>query len=105
MRIAIIGTGIVGRTLAVALQRVGHDVVVGTRNPEETGGREEWRGLDVPLRPLGTAAADADLVVNATSGQRHAWPLSVRSDPTTWPARSSWTSPTRWTSRRASRRR
>ena len=69
MRIAIIGTGIVGRTLAVALQGLGHDVVVGTRDPAETGGREEWRGLDVPLRPLGTAAADADLVVNATSGQ------------------------------------
>jgi 8-hydroxy-5-deazaflavin:NADPH oxidoreductase len=69
MRIAIIGTGIVGRTLAVAFQKAGHDVVVGTRNPEDTGGREEWRGLDVPLRPLGTAAADADLVVNATSGQ------------------------------------
>jgi hypothetical protein len=68
MRIAIIGTGIVGRTLALGLQRVGHDVVVGTRNPDETARREEWAGLEVPLRPLGTVASDADLVVNATSG-------------------------------------
>jgi predicted dinucleotide-binding enzyme len=68
MRIAIIGTGIVGRTLALGLQRVGHDVVVGTRDPEETARREEWAGLEVPLRPLGTVAADADLVVNATNG-------------------------------------
>ena len=44
-------------------------MVVGTRDPDETGKREEWAGLDVPLRPLGTVAADADLVVNATNGQ------------------------------------
>jgi predicted dinucleotide-binding enzyme len=68
MRIAIIGTGIVGRTLALGLQGAGHDVVVGTRDPGETSRREEWVGLDVPLRPLGMVAADADLVVNATSG-------------------------------------
>jgi predicted dinucleotide-binding enzyme len=68
MRIAIIGTGVVGRTLAGALQRLGHDVVVGTRNPTETAGREEWAAAHVPLRALGMAAAGADLVVNATNG-------------------------------------
>jgi predicted dinucleotide-binding enzyme len=68
MRIAVIGTGVVGRTLAQALQQAGHDVVVGTRDPGETSGREEWAGLGVPLQPLATVAGDADLVVNATSG-------------------------------------
>ncbi len=68
MRIAIIGTGVVGRTLALGLRQIGHDVVVGTRNPEATVRREEWVGLDLPLRPLGSVAADADLVVNATGG-------------------------------------
>ena len=69
MRIAVIGTGRAGRTLAQGFQRTGHDVVVGTRDPDATRAREEWLGLDVPLAPLGTAAADADLVVNVTSGQ------------------------------------
>jgi predicted dinucleotide-binding enzyme len=68
MRIAIIGTGVAGRTLAQGLQRVGHDVVVGTRDPQTTGAREEWAGVDLPLRPLETVAADADLIVNATNG-------------------------------------
>jgi 8-hydroxy-5-deazaflavin:NADPH oxidoreductase len=68
MRIAVIGTGVVGRTLAQAFQRTGHDVAVGTRDPGETSGRDEWRGLDVPLQPLATVAADADVVVNATNG-------------------------------------
>ena len=51
------------------MQRAGHDVVVGTRDPDETSRREEWAGLDVPLQPLGLVAADADLVVNATNGE------------------------------------
>ena len=68
MRIAVIGTGVVGRTLAQAFQRAGHDVVVGTRDTDATSGREEWVGLGVPLQPLATVAGEADLVVNATSG-------------------------------------
>ena len=68
MRIAIIGTGSVGRTLARGLRGVGHDVVVGTRDPDETGRREEWVGVEMPLRSLETVATDADLVVNATNG-------------------------------------
>jgi 8-hydroxy-5-deazaflavin:NADPH oxidoreductase len=68
MRIAVIGTGVFGRTLAQALQRAGHDVAVGTRDPDETSRREEWAGVDVPLQPLAVVAGDADLVVNATNG-------------------------------------
>ena len=69
MRIAVIGTGHAGRTLAQGFQRTGHDVVVGTRDPDATRAREEWVGLDVPLAALGMVAADADLVVNVTNGQ------------------------------------
>lgn len=69
MRIAVIGTGSVGRTLAPALARLGHDVVVGTRDPRETAQREEWAGSDLRLVALADAATGADLVVNATSGQ------------------------------------
>src|SRR6476619_416748 len=68
MRIEIIGTGVVGRTLAKGLQKVGHDAVVGTRDPDATRKRDERAALDVPLRPLGLVAADAELVVNATNG-------------------------------------
>jgi len=68
MQIAVIGTGVVGRTLAQAFQQAGHDVAVGTRDPDETSQREEWVGLGVPLQPFATVAGQADLVVNATSG-------------------------------------
>ena len=64
----MIGTGVVGRTLATAFQRLGHDVVVGTRDPEATAAREEWQGLDLPLATSAEATTGAEVVVNATSG-------------------------------------
>jgi predicted dinucleotide-binding enzyme len=70
MRIAVIGSGVVGRTLAPAFKRLGHDVVVGTRDPDATARREEWASLGdgVPLVRFDLAGNGADLVVNATGG-------------------------------------
>jgi predicted dinucleotide-binding enzyme len=68
MRIAVIGTGSVGRQLGAGFRRIGHDVVVGTRDPEATKNREEWADSDLPLVTFGEAGDGADLVVNATSG-------------------------------------
>jgi predicted dinucleotide-binding enzyme len=68
MRIAVIGTGSAGRELAAGFRRIGHDVVVGTRDPEATAQRDEWAGSDVPLVSFADAATGADLVVNATGG-------------------------------------
>jgi 8-hydroxy-5-deazaflavin:NADPH oxidoreductase len=67
MRIAVLGTGVVGRTLAPAFGKLGHDVVVGTRDPAATRARDDW-DLDAPVAPFGEVADGADLVVNATSG-------------------------------------
>lgn len=67
MRIAIIGTGSVGQTLGAAFRRLGHDVVTGTRDPEQTRTRPEWVDGG-PLASYAEAAQGADLVVNATSG-------------------------------------
>lgn len=67
MRIALLGTGMVGHTLAPAFDRVGHQVVVGTRDPQATRDRGNW-DLDLPLVPY-SELPEADLVVNATNGQ------------------------------------
>ena len=64
----MIGSGAVGCTLAPAFRRIGHDVVVGTRDPRATAQREEWAGSAVPLVPFDEAGNGADLVVNATGG-------------------------------------
>ena len=82
MKIAIIGTGMVGRGLAVRLAGLGHDVVIGTRNVEETLARVTPDGMGTPPYPqwqqqnpgvnlaaLSEAAAYGEVVINATNGQ------------------------------------
>lgn len=81
MRIGVLGTGAVGRTLAARLREIGHDVTVGTRNPAATLARTESDGMSsppfaqwqaeyptIPLRQYAEAAAAAEVVVNATAG-------------------------------------
>lgn len=73
MEIAVLGTGTVGRTLAGRLAELGHDVTVGTRDPDATRGKEEYAAWaadqpDVALDTFPGAAAGADLVVNASAG-------------------------------------
>ncbi|MFI6416513.1 NADPH-dependent F420 reductase [Streptomyces sp. NPDC050842] len=71
MRIGILGTGNVGRAVAAAWLRAGHDVVLGSRRPGDeellTGVKELLQaGLRVD-DPAGTAA-HAEVIVNATPG-------------------------------------
>lgn len=81
MKIAVLGTGMVGQAVAARLSGLGHDVVVGTRDPEATRGRTEPDGLGNPpfstwleqhpavgLATFADAAASSELVVNATGG-------------------------------------
>jgi 8-hydroxy-5-deazaflavin:NADPH oxidoreductase len=75
------GTGMVGRTLAGRLAEVGHEVVVGTRDPAALLARSEPDGMGNPpyaqwqeqhpgigLVPAAEAGAAAELLVNATAG-------------------------------------
>ena len=75
MRIAVLGTGVVGRTLTAGFHDLGHDVVMGTRDPASTLARDDealsrWRAEHdaVGLLTFADAASGSDLVVNATSG-------------------------------------
>ncbi|MGZ8736692.1 MAG: NADPH-dependent F420 reductase [Nocardioides sp.] len=81
MRIAVLGTGMVGQAVAARLDELGHDVTVGTRDPEATRGRTEpdqmgnpgvgaWveQHTSIGLASFADAAQGAELVVNATNG-------------------------------------
>ncbi len=60
-RIAIIGAGSVGTALATGLSTAGHQVVIGVREPDQA----KYTDLPVPAMTLGTAVADATVVVLA----------------------------------------
>lgn len=81
MKTAVLGTGTVGRTIAGRLAELGHDVAIGTRNPETTlsrtpsdaGGTSPfaaWAAENpgIALAGFADAAAGAELIVNATNG-------------------------------------
>jgi 8-hydroxy-5-deazaflavin:NADPH oxidoreductase len=82
MKIAVLGTGMVGRTIAGRLASLGHDTTIGTRDPAETMARSEPDGMGNPpyavwaaeqptvtLATFADAATDAELVVNASNGE------------------------------------
>ena len=81
MKIGIFGTGMVGQVIAEKLDSLGHEVMLGTRNVQQSLAREEKEGAGRPALKswmaahpkiaIGTfaeAAAHALLLVNATSG-------------------------------------
>lgn len=81
MNIGVLGTGMVGRALVGKLAQLGHAVILGTRNVEDTVARNEKDGLSgLPLAEwraqnptveLGTfaqAAAHGEVIINATNG-------------------------------------
>ena len=81
MKIAVLGTGSVGRTMAARFAALGHDVTIGTRDLQATLARSEPDAMGnppfsawaadhsrVPLVTFADAAEQAELVVNATNG-------------------------------------
>lgn len=80
MRIAVLGTGKVGRALASRLACLGHDVVIGTRDVEKTQGTASIQGRSgefadwhranpkIRLANLPEAAAFGELILNAING-------------------------------------
>jgi len=81
MKIAVLGTGIVGQALAGRLSELGHEVTVGTRGVDSTMARTEPDAIGNPpyavwaqshpqvrLATFADATTGADLIVNATNG-------------------------------------
>ncbi|UUL76288.1 NAD(P)-binding domain-containing protein [Pseudarthrobacter sp. Fe7] len=81
MKTAVLGTGMVGRTIAARLAELGHAVTVGTRDPQATLARVEADAMGTPpfaawseqnpavkVASFSDAAAGAELIVNATNG-------------------------------------
>lgn len=80
MRIAVLGTGIVGRSLAGKLADLGHDVLIGTRDVDALMRRTEggiagepysaWAPKHPTVRTttFDEAAAHGELIFNATEG-------------------------------------
>ena len=67
MKIAVLGTGMAGRTLAARLFALGHEVTIGTRDPAGTMGRTEPDRMGNPRSRSGRPPT-----------RRRGWPRSAR---------------------------
>lgn len=81
MKIGVLGSGTVGRTLAGKLSSLGHEVTIGTRDVDALKARTEPDGMGNPpfstwkesypaiaVETFEATAADGELLINATSG-------------------------------------
>jgi 8-hydroxy-5-deazaflavin:NADPH oxidoreductase len=70
MDIGVLGTGTVGQTLATAFARLGHDVVMGSRDPANATAAAwaKTAGERAGAGSFADAARHAEVVVNATAG-------------------------------------
>jgi predicted dinucleotide-binding enzyme len=77
MRVAVIGTGNIGRTLGEALARAGHEVVFGSRDPQRDAagagadggaGSDTTSGGVATVVGVGAAVAGGDVVLVAVPG-------------------------------------
>ncbi|NUU33413.1 NAD(P)-binding domain-containing protein [Arthrobacter sp. C9C5] len=81
MKIAVLGTGSVGRIIAARLAELGHTVAMGTRDPQATLARTTadamgnppfagWahENQDISVASFADAAEGAEFVINATNG-------------------------------------
>lgn len=78
MNVGVLGSGSVGQALAGKLAELGHDVVLGTRDPANVAEKKgyapslgEWLTTVAGVARLGTfaaAAAHGELIVNALNG-------------------------------------
>jgi predicted dinucleotide-binding enzyme len=68
MKVGVIGSGVVGQTLAAGFLKHGHEVAVGTRNPAKL---KDWAAEHptVRVQSFPEAASFGDLVVLAVEGQ------------------------------------
>jgi 8-hydroxy-5-deazaflavin:NADPH oxidoreductase len=106
MKVGIVGTGTVGRTLAQGFTGKGHEFVIGTRDVDALMARidgdamgnppfAQWKAdhPEIGLTTQADAMAHGEIVVNATSGEGSEAALGAGAS--TSAERSCWTRPTR----------
>src|SRR5690349_16925681 len=70
MKIGVLGTGMVGNTLATKLVQIGHDVIMGSRDAKGPAVQEWLRSVSGKAKSgsFTEAAAFGEIVLNCTNG-------------------------------------
>jgi predicted dinucleotide-binding enzyme len=67
MKMGVLGSGMVGQAISARLEELGHDVMIGTRDPKKLN---EWgtSHTDIKLGSFADTAGHGEMIFNATNG-------------------------------------
>lgn len=68
MKYGVFGTGMVGLAIANRLAELGHEVMIGTREPSKSGDKLKSKNVAVKVGTFSESAAFGDVLFNATNG-------------------------------------
>ena len=68
MKFGVLGTGMVGLTISNRLAELGHEVMIGTRDPSKSGDKLKSRNETIKVGTFAEAAAFGEILFNATAG-------------------------------------
>ena len=68
MKTGVLGTGMVGLAISNRLAELGHEVMIGTREPLKSGDKLKSKNEAVKVGTFAEAAAFGQVVFNATNG-------------------------------------
>lgn len=68
MKFGVFGTGMVGLAISNRLAELGHEVMIGTRKPSESGDKFKSKHEAMKVGTFAESAAFGEVVFNATSG-------------------------------------
>jgi 8-hydroxy-5-deazaflavin:NADPH oxidoreductase len=68
MKFGVLGTGVVGLTISNRLAELGHQVMIGTRDPSKSGDKLKSKDEAIKVGTFAEAAAFGEILFNATAG-------------------------------------
>lgn len=68
MKYGVFGTGMVGLSIANRLADLGHEVMIGTREPSKSGDKLKSKNVAVKVGTFSESAAFGDVLFNVTNG-------------------------------------
>jgi hypothetical protein len=80
MKMCVLGSGPVGQAISARLADLGHDVMLGTRDPNKLKEWERGAGTKVKLGSFAQAAAHGEMIFNTTNGAGSLSALTMAGD-------------------------
>ncbi|NUN99388.1 MAG: NAD(P)-binding domain-containing protein [Saprospiraceae bacterium] len=68
MKLGVLGTGMVGLAISNRLAELGHEAMIGTREPSKSGDKLKSRSDAVKVGTFSESAAFGQIIFNATNG-------------------------------------